>query len=45
MYEPRMTQAPDRGALPVFGMEHGNSQPGIEGEQKLIEAYVWSDDF
>jgi hydroxypyruvate isomerase len=29
----------------VFGMEHGNSQPGIEGEQKLIEAYVWSDDF
>jgi hydroxypyruvate isomerase len=27
----------------VLGMEHGNAFPGKEGEQKLIEAYVWSD--
>ncbi len=23
----------------VFGMEHGNSQPGVEGEQRVIQAY------
>jgi hydroxypyruvate isomerase len=29
----------------VLGMEHGNAFPGKEGEQKLIDAYVWSDAF
>jgi hydroxypyruvate isomerase len=29
----------------VLGMEHGNAVPGKEGEQKLIDAYVWSDSF
>jgi hydroxypyruvate isomerase len=29
----------------IFGMEHGNAFPGKEGEQKLIEAYVQSDNF
>jgi hydroxypyruvate isomerase len=29
----------------IVGMEHGNSQPGKEGEQAVIEAYVVSDDF
>lgn len=29
----------------IFGMEHGNSMKGKEGEQKLIEAYQWSDKF
>jgi hydroxypyruvate isomerase len=29
----------------IMGMEHGNAFPGAEGEQKLIEAYVWSDTF
>jgi hydroxypyruvate isomerase len=29
----------------VLGMEHGNAFPGKEGEQKLIDAYVWSDGF
>jgi hydroxypyruvate isomerase len=29
----------------VFGMEHGNAAPGIEGERQLIEAYVRADDF
>ncbi len=29
----------------IFGMEHGNAFKGKEGEQKLIEAYRWSDDF
>jgi len=29
----------------VLGMEHGNAAPGKEGEQKLIDAYVWSDAF
>lgn len=27
----------------IYGMEHGNFNPGKEGEQKLIEAYRWSD--
>lgn len=29
----------------IMGMEHGNAFKGKEGEQKLIEAYRWSDDF
>jgi hydroxypyruvate isomerase len=29
----------------VVGMEHGNSQPGREGEQAVIDAYVAADDF
>ena len=29
----------------VIGMEHGNSMPGAEGEEKLIEAYIESDNF
>jgi hydroxypyruvate isomerase len=29
----------------VFGMEHGNSAEGAEGERKVIEAYVRADSF
>lgn len=29
----------------IFGMEHGNSRPGKEGEEALIRAYVESDNF
>jgi hydroxypyruvate isomerase len=29
----------------IFGMEHGNSLPGKEGEQALIDAYVAADSF
>lgn len=29
----------------IMGMEHGNMFPGKEGEQKLIKAYVQSDNF
>jgi hydroxypyruvate isomerase len=29
----------------VLGMEHGNAQPGADGEQKLIDAYVAADQF
>ena len=29
----------------IIGMEHGKSKKGKEGEIKLIEAYVWADDF
>ena len=29
----------------VLGMEHGNSQPGAEGEQAVIDAYVAHDQF
>ena len=29
----------------VFGMEHGNAAPGIEGERALIQAYIEVDDF
>jgi hydroxypyruvate isomerase len=29
----------------VFGMEHGNSKPGKEGEQAVIDAYVAADSF
>jgi hydroxypyruvate isomerase len=29
----------------VIGMEHGNSKPGKEGEQAVIQAYIESDSF
>jgi hydroxypyruvate isomerase len=29
----------------IFGMEHGNFAPGLDGEMKLIEAYVRADAF
>ncbi len=29
----------------IMGMEHGNSEKGAEGEEKVIEAYIASDDF
>lgn len=29
----------------IWGMEHGNSRPGKEGEEALIKAYVESDSF
>jgi hydroxypyruvate isomerase len=29
----------------IVGMEHGNSKPGVEGEQAVIEAYVEADRF
>ena len=35
----------DKGYKGVIGMEHGNSQGGKEGEQKLIAAYRQCDDF
>lgn len=35
----------EKGYRGVMGMEHGNSQPGKEGEQAVIEAYVASDHF
>ena len=34
-----------RGFKGILGMEHGNSQPGKEGEMAVIEAYRKSDDF
>lgn len=34
-----------KGFTGVVGMEHGNSKPGREGEQALIDAYVYSDSF
>ena len=34
-----------KGFKGVIGMEHGNSKPGKEGEQAVIDAYVASDDF
>jgi hydroxypyruvate isomerase len=35
----------DRGFDGVLGMEHGNSLSGAEGEQAVIDAYVYADDF
>jgi hydroxypyruvate isomerase len=35
----------EKGFQGVLGMEHGNSKPGKEGEQAVIAAYRWSDDF
>jgi hydroxypyruvate isomerase len=32
-----------KGYQGVIGMEHGNSQPGVAGEQKVIEAYRRAD--
>lgn len=29
----------------IIGMEHGNSEKGAEGEEKVIEAYIESDSF
>lgn len=34
-----------KGFRGIFGMEHGNSKPGKEGEDALIEAYVEVDNF
>ncbi len=34
-----------KGFKGVIGMEHGNSKPGKEGEQAVIDAYVTSDNF
>jgi hydroxypyruvate isomerase len=34
-----------KGYQGVLGMEHGNSKRGKAGEQAVIEAYRWSDDF
>ncbi len=35
----------EKGFTGVMGMEHGNAQPGKEGEQALIDAYIASDSF
>lgn len=35
----------DKGYKGVIGMEHGIHRPGIEGEQRLIQAYREVDDF
>jgi hydroxypyruvate isomerase len=35
----------DKGYQGVIGMEHGNSKPGKEGEQAVIDAYRWCDNF
>ena len=34
-----------KGYKGIVGMEHGNSQPGIEGEKALIKAYLEVDSF
>ncbi len=34
-----------KGFTGVVGMEHGNSRPGKDGEQAVIDAYVQSDSF
>ena len=35
----------EKGYKGVLGMEHGNSRPGKDGEQHVIEAYRESDKF
>ncbi len=35
----------NKGYKGILGMEHGNSKPGKEGEQRLIQAYRESDNF
>jgi hydroxypyruvate isomerase len=35
----------EKGWNGIVGMEHGISQEGIEGEQRLIDAYVEVDSF
>ncbi len=34
-----------KGYTGILGMEHGNSQPGVEGERAVIDAYRWCDGF
>ncbi len=34
-----------KGFTGILGMEHGNSKPGVEGEQAVIDAYVACDQF
>jgi len=34
-----------KGYKGMLGMEHGNAAPGKDGEEALIKAYRWSDDF
>lgn len=34
-----------KGYRGIFGMEHGNSMPGKEGEKALMEAYAEVDNF
>ena len=34
-----------KGYTGIVGMEHGNSKPGKEGDQAVIDAYVYSDSF
>jgi hydroxypyruvate isomerase len=34
-----------KGYTGVLGLEHGNSQPGKDGERKVIEAYRAADDY
>ena len=35
----------EKGFTGVLGMEHGNSQKGVKGEQAVIDAYRWCDNF
>ena len=35
----------DRGYTGILGMEHGNSKPGKAGEQAVIDAYLFCDNF
>lgn len=35
----------DKGFKGIVGMEHGNSRPGVDGEQAVIDAYQQSDSF
>jgi hydroxypyruvate isomerase len=35
----------EKGYTGIIGMEHGNSRPGVEGEQAVINAYVECDSF
>lgn len=35
----------EKGYNDIMGMEHGNSEKGAEGEEKVIEAYIESDSF
>jgi len=35
----------NKGFTGVLGMEHGNSLPGKEGEQAVIDAYIYCDNF
>ena len=35
----------EKGYTGIIGMEHGNSQPGVEGERAVIDAYRAVDDF